>query len=119
MLLVFLVSSNYVKSLISNYIFQCFSMLEETSSIPKWLPVNYVLFLCHFPAFITMNLFGQKTSVWIGLRSDDYEKWLNERPSMYSNWSPVEVVDVSISGGLRTVGSCFTHKNHDYLKDEA
>ncbi|KAM6077828.1 secretory phospholipase A2 receptor isoform 1-T1 [Theristicus caerulescens] len=44
-------------------------------------------------AFITMNLFGRKTSVWIGLDSGDYEKWVNEKPSIYSNWSPVEVVD--------------------------
>ncbi|XP_054685920.1 secretory phospholipase A2 receptor [Grus americana] len=43
-------------------------------------------------AFITMNLFGRKTSVWIGFQSDDYEKWVNENPPMYSNWSPVEVV---------------------------
>ncbi|KAM9284675.1 LOW QUALITY PROTEIN: secretory phospholipase A2 receptor [Cariama cristata] len=42
-------------------------------------------------AFITMNLFGRKTSVWIGFQSDDYEK-LNENPPMYANWSPVEVV---------------------------
>ncbi|XP_061200171.1 integrin beta-6 isoform X9 [Neopsephotus bourkii] len=43
-------------------------------------------------AFITMNLFGQKTNVWIGFQSDDYEKWVNENLPMYSNWSPVEVV---------------------------
>ncbi|EMP38729.1 Integrin beta-6, partial [Chelonia mydas] len=44
-------------------------------------------------AFITMNLFGQKTSVWIGLQSDDYGKWVNEHPKVYSNWLPVvEVV---------------------------
>uniref|UniRef100_A0A8C5U0H8 Secretory phospholipase A2 receptor n=1 Tax=Malurus cyaneus samueli TaxID=2593467 RepID=A0A8C5U0H8_9PASS len=39
-------------------------------------------------AFITMNLYGWKTSVWIGFQSDHYEKWLNENPQMYSNWSP-------------------------------
>uniref|UniRef100_A0A452HA76 Secretory phospholipase A2 receptor n=1 Tax=Gopherus agassizii TaxID=38772 RepID=A0A452HA76_9SAUR len=43
-------------------------------------------------AFITMNLFGQRTSVWIGLQSDDYGKWVNEHPKVYSNWSPVDVV---------------------------
>lgn len=43
-----------------------------------------------------MNLFGQKTSVWIGLQSDDYGKWVNEHPKVYSNWLPVvEVVHVS------------------------
>ncbi|KGL81862.1 Secretory phospholipase A2 receptor, partial [Tinamus guttatus] len=42
-------------------------------------------------AFITMNLFGRKTSVWIGLQSDDYEKWVNDDSVTYSNWSPVEV----------------------------
>lgn len=82
-------------------------MLEETSSIPKCLLVNYVLFLFHFPAFITMNLFGQKNSVWIGYQSDDYEKWVNENPPMYSNWSPVEVVDVSISRGFKDSGKLF------------
>lgn len=54
-----------------------------------------------------MNLFGQKTNVWIGLQSDDYEKWLNEKPSVYSNWSPVEVVDVSISRGFKDSGKLF------------
>jgi len=65
------------------------------------LIIFYILLLFHFPAFITMNLFGWKTSVWIGLQSDDYEKWLNEKSPMYSNWSPVEVVDVSISRGVK------------------
>ncbi|XP_067155242.1 secretory phospholipase A2 receptor isoform X5 [Apteryx mantelli] len=51
-------------------------------------------------AFITMNLFGRKTSVWIGLQSDDYEKWVNENSPAYSNWSPVEAVHVSISRGF-------------------
>lgn len=40
-----------------------------------------------------MNLYGWKTSVWIGFQSDDYEKWLNENPQRYSNWSPVDIVD--------------------------
>ncbi|XP_072468232.1 secretory phospholipase A2 receptor isoform X2 [Notamacropus eugenii] len=44
-------------------------------------------------AFITMNLFGQKANVWIGLQSDDYEKWLNGEPVIYSNWSPVEIIN--------------------------
>uniref|UniRef100_A0A8C3LCY8 Secretory phospholipase A2 receptor n=1 Tax=Chrysolophus pictus TaxID=9089 RepID=A0A8C3LCY8_CHRPC len=43
-------------------------------------------------AFITMNLFGRKTSVWIAFQGDDYEKWMNENPPRYSNWSPIEVV---------------------------
>lgn len=71
-------------------------MLQETSSIPKCLLVYFILFLFNFLAFITMNLYGWKTSVWIGFQSEDYEKQLNENPQMYSNWSPVEVVDVSI-----------------------
>ncbi|NWU96709.1 PLA2R phospholipase, partial [Upupa epops] len=44
-------------------------------------------------AFITMNLFGQKTSVWIGYQLDDYEKMVYEKSPLYSNWSPVEAVD--------------------------
>ncbi|XP_042730749.1 secretory phospholipase A2 receptor isoform X2 [Lagopus leucura] len=43
-------------------------------------------------AFITMNLFGRKTSVWIAFQGDDYEKWMNENPPRYSNWSPIEAV---------------------------
>lgn len=54
-----------------------------------------------------MNLYGWKTSVWIGFQSDDYEKWLNENPQMYSNWSPVDIVDVSIFRGVVTVRSWF------------
>lgn len=50
-----------------------------------------------------MNMYGWKTSVWIGFQSDDYEKQLNENPQLYSNWSPVEVVDVSIFRGVVTV----------------
>ncbi|XP_078183694.1 secretory phospholipase A2 receptor isoform X4 [Callithrix jacchus] len=45
-------------------------------------------------AFITMNLFGQTTNVWIGLQNDDYEKWLNGKPVVYSNWSPVDVINI-------------------------
>ncbi|XP_036900502.1 secretory phospholipase A2 receptor isoform X1 [Sturnira hondurensis] len=45
-------------------------------------------------AFITMNLFGQTTNVWIGLQSDDYEKWLNGKPVVYSNWSPSETINI-------------------------
>lgn len=75
-------------------------MLQETSSIPKCLLVYFILFLFHFEAFITMNLYGWKTNVWIGFQSNDYEKWLNQNPQMYSNWSPVELVDVSIFRGL-------------------
>ncbi|XP_003341283.2 secretory phospholipase A2 receptor isoform X1 [Monodelphis domestica] len=44
-------------------------------------------------AFITMNLFGQKANVWIGLQSDNYEKWLNGEPVTYSNWAPVEIIN--------------------------
>ncbi|XP_054031206.1 secretory phospholipase A2 receptor [Dryobates pubescens] len=43
-------------------------------------------------AFITMNLFGRKTNVWIGFQSDDYEELVNANPPIYSNWSPVDVV---------------------------
>ncbi|XP_045415037.1 secretory phospholipase A2 receptor [Lemur catta] len=45
-------------------------------------------------AFITMNLFGQTTNVWIGLQNDNYEKWLNGKPVAYSNWSPFDVVNI-------------------------
>ncbi|XP_016079150.1 PREDICTED: secretory phospholipase A2 receptor [Miniopterus natalensis] len=45
-------------------------------------------------AFITMNLFGQTTDVWIGLRNDDNEKWLNGNPVAYSNWSPFDVTNI-------------------------
>ncbi|KAB1278511.1 Secretory phospholipase A2 receptor [Camelus dromedarius] len=45
-------------------------------------------------AFITMNLFGQTTNMWIGLQNDDYEKWLNGRPVSFSNWSPFDIINV-------------------------
>ncbi|XP_058520524.1 secretory phospholipase A2 receptor isoform X2 [Ochotona princeps] len=45
-------------------------------------------------AFITMNLFGQTANVWIGLRNDDYEKWLNGNPVIYSNWSPSDILNI-------------------------
>ncbi|XP_037705175.1 secretory phospholipase A2 receptor isoform X1 [Choloepus didactylus] len=45
-------------------------------------------------AFITMNLFGQTTNVWIGLQNDDYEKWVNGKPVVYSNWSPFDIVNI-------------------------
>lgn len=45
-------------------------------------------------AFITMNLFGQTTNVWIGLQNDNYEKWLNGKPLAYSNWSPFDVINI-------------------------
>lgn len=48
-----------------------------------------------FSAFITMNLFGQTTNVWIGLQNDDYETWLNGKPVVYSNWSPFDTINVS------------------------
>ncbi|XP_042301184.1 secretory phospholipase A2 receptor isoform X2 [Sceloporus undulatus] len=43
-------------------------------------------------AFITMNLFGHKSNVWIGLQSSDYAKWVNGQEVEYSNWSPVGVM---------------------------
>ncbi|XP_036110432.1 secretory phospholipase A2 receptor [Molossus molossus] len=45
-------------------------------------------------AFITMNLFGQTTDVWIGLQNADYEKWLNGKPVVYSNWSPFDIINI-------------------------
>nr|XP_035926888.1 secretory phospholipase A2 receptor isoform X2 [Halichoerus grypus] len=45
-------------------------------------------------AFITMNLFGQTTNVWIGLQNDNYEKWVNGKPVAYSNWSPSDVINI-------------------------
>ncbi|GAB1286359.1 Secretory phospholipase A2 receptor [Apodemus speciosus] len=44
-------------------------------------------------AFITMNLFGQTTNVWIGLQSDNHEKWVNGKPVVYSNWSPSDIIN--------------------------
>lgn len=90
--------------------------MQETSSIPKCLLVYFILFLFHFLAFITMNLYGRKTSVWIGFQSEDYEKQLNENPQMYSNWSPVEVVDVSIFRELWQWEVVFMYKNHEFYK---
>ncbi|XP_054978280.1 LOW QUALITY PROTEIN: secretory phospholipase A2 receptor [Sorex araneus] len=46
-------------------------------------------------AFITMNLFGQTTNMWIGLKSDEYEKWLSGKPVTYSNWSPFDVIKIT------------------------
>lgn len=43
-----------------------------------------------------MNLFGQTANVWIGLQNDDYEKWLNGNPVIYSNWSPSDILNVSL-----------------------
>lgn len=43
-----------------------------------------------------MKLFGQTTDMWIGLRSDDYEKWLSGKPVTYSNWSPSDVIKVNL-----------------------
>uniref|UniRef100_A0A8D0LBA3 Phospholipase A2 receptor 1 n=1 Tax=Sphenodon punctatus TaxID=8508 RepID=A0A8D0LBA3_SPHPU len=43
-------------------------------------------------AFITMNLYGQLTSVWMGLQSDDYEKWMLGKFGGYSNWLPAGVI---------------------------
>ncbi|XP_073927030.1 secretory phospholipase A2 receptor isoform X2 [Castor canadensis] len=45
-------------------------------------------------AFITMNLFGQTTNVWIGLQNNNYEKWLNGKPVLYSNWSPFDRINI-------------------------
>ncbi|KAM9664360.1 secretory phospholipase A2 receptor [Trichechus inunguis] len=45
-------------------------------------------------AFITMNLFGQTTNMWIGLQNDDYEKWLNGKSVVYSNWSPFDIINI-------------------------
>ncbi|XP_007940043.1 secretory phospholipase A2 receptor [Orycteropus afer afer] len=45
-------------------------------------------------AFITMNLLGKTTNVWIGLQNDDYEKWLNGKPVVYSNWSPYDIINI-------------------------
>lgn len=54
-----------------------------------------------------MNLFGRKTSVWIAFQGDDYEKWMNENPPRYSNWSPIEAVHVSISSVLKAPEKLF------------
>ncbi|KAM8788559.1 LOW QUALITY PROTEIN: secretory phospholipase A2 receptor [Rhynchonycteris naso] len=44
-------------------------------------------------AFITVNLFGQTTNVWIGLQNDNYEK-INGKPVEYSNWSPFDIINI-------------------------
>uniref|UniRef100_A0A3P9I5P8 Phospholipase A2 receptor 1 n=1 Tax=Oryzias latipes TaxID=8090 RepID=A0A3P9I5P8_ORYLA len=41
-------------------------------------------------AYITMLLQGSFVGVWIGLRDEDTMKWINGRPVIYTNWSPVE-----------------------------
>ncbi|XP_034510499.1 secretory phospholipase A2 receptor isoform X3 [Ailuropoda melanoleuca] len=51
-------------------------------------------FISSITAFITMNLFGQTTNVWIGLQNDNYEKWVNGKPVAYSNWSPFDVINI-------------------------
>ncbi|KAM7316514.1 hypothetical protein ACRRTK_024245 [Alexandromys fortis] len=45
-------------------------------------------------AFVTVNLFGQTTNVWIGLKSDNHETWVNRKPVVYSNWSPSDVINI-------------------------
>ncbi|KAM6178327.1 secretory phospholipase A2 receptor [Rhynchocyon petersi] len=45
-------------------------------------------------AFITMNLLGQTTNVWIGLQDDNYDKWLNGKPVIYANWSPFDIINI-------------------------
>lgn len=59
-----------------------------------YMVLNLIIY-SYFSAFITMNLFGQTTNVWIGLQNDNYEKWLNGKPLAYSNWSPFDVINVS------------------------
>ena len=61
----------------------------------------------YFSAFITMNLFGQTTNVWIGLQNDDYERWLNGKPVVYSNWSPFETINVSFKIYFLEIGKRF------------
>ncbi|XP_072330656.1 secretory phospholipase A2 receptor [Scyliorhinus torazame] len=41
-------------------------------------------------AFLTIQLLDRSTSVWIGLHSDNFERWVNGRPVKYSNWLPNE-----------------------------
>lgn len=53
-----------------------------------------------------MNLFGQTTNVWIGLKSDNHETWVNRKPVVYSNWSPSDVINVSFKLlGARLTGN--------------
>ncbi|XP_028662247.1 secretory phospholipase A2 receptor [Erpetoichthys calabaricus] len=41
-------------------------------------------------AFLTMLLIETDTSVWIGLQNNEPPKWVNGKPVIYTNWSPVE-----------------------------
>ncbi|XP_078408371.1 secretory phospholipase A2 receptor [Cetorhinus maximus] len=41
-------------------------------------------------AFLTIQLLDRSTSVWIGLHSDNFERWVNGKPVKYSNWLPNE-----------------------------
>lgn len=61
----------------------------------------------YFSAFITMNLYGQTTDVWIGLQNDDYEKWLSGKPVAYSNWSPFDIINVSFKIYFLEIGKRF------------
>ncbi|XP_064183474.1 secretory phospholipase A2 receptor [Anguilla rostrata] len=41
-------------------------------------------------AYITMLLASGSPSVWIGLRDEDTMNWVNGKPLIYTNWSPIE-----------------------------
>ncbi|XP_032880026.1 secretory phospholipase A2 receptor [Amblyraja radiata] len=41
-------------------------------------------------AFLTIQLLERSTSVWIGLHSDNFERWVNGKPVKYTNWLPNE-----------------------------
>lgn len=62
-----------------------------------------------------MNLFGHKTNVWLGLQGDDYMKMRTEKSEAYSNWSPVEVIHVSLDMGFVDMSSCLSvNRNHNF-----
>ncbi|XP_066544721.1 secretory phospholipase A2 receptor isoform X2 [Amia ocellicauda] len=66
-------------------------------------------------AYITMQLFGGSSGVWIGLRNDDPRKWINGKPVSYTNWSPeITVFDVDGSNDVEVPLCTLLSNNHNY-----
>ncbi|XP_020653995.3 secretory phospholipase A2 receptor isoform X1 [Pogona vitticeps] len=53
-------------------------------------------------AFITMNLLGHKSNVWIGLKGKDNERWINGQDVKYTNWDPVDEIQNQHDYGIDT-----------------
>lgn len=71
-----------------------------------YIALKFIMY-AYFSAFITMNLYGQTTDVWIGLQNDDYEKWLSGKRVVYSNWSPIDIINVSVKIYFLEIGKRF------------